>query len=56
MDYRRLGKTGLEVSAVSYGTAPLGDMFNAADEATAIQSVHEALGHEFASVIAEIGH
>jgi hypothetical protein len=26
MDYNALGKTGLEVWAVSFGTSPLGDM------------------------------
>jgi len=30
MDYRRLGTTGCEVSAVSYGTAAFGDMFEEA--------------------------
>ena len=43
MDYHALGKTGLDVSAVSFGTAPLGDMFGIADEVTAITSVHHAL-------------
>jgi L-galactose dehydrogenase len=43
MHYHRLGKTGLDVSAVSFGTAPLGDMFGAADHDTAIKSVHHAL-------------
>jgi L-galactose dehydrogenase len=41
--YHALGKTGLEVSAVSFGTAPLGDMFGTADQAMAITSVHNAL-------------
>lgn len=43
MEYRSLGKTGLEVSTVSFGTSPLGDMFGVADESTAITSVHDAL-------------
>ena len=43
MEYAPLGKTGLEVSAVSFGTAPLGDMFGAADSETAIGAVHDAL-------------
>jgi L-galactose dehydrogenase len=43
MDFHALGKTGLEVSAVSFGTSPLGDMFGTADESTAIKSVHDAL-------------
>jgi aryl-alcohol dehydrogenase-like predicted oxidoreductase len=32
VEYRDLGRTGLAVSVVSFGTAPLGDMFGAADE------------------------
>src|SRR5216110_675300 len=43
LDYHALSKTGLDVWAVSFGTAPLGDMFGIADEATAISSVHHAL-------------
>jgi L-galactose dehydrogenase len=43
MEYASLGATGLEVSAVSFGTAPLGDMFGAADEESAIATVHAAL-------------
>lgn len=43
MHYNQLGKTELQVSAVSLGTAPLGDMFGAADESEAIASVHRAL-------------
>lgn len=43
MDYRTFGTTGLEVSIVSFGGAPLGDMFGAADEGTAIATVHQAL-------------
>ena len=43
MDYRRLGRTGLDVSSVSFGTAPLGDMFGAADDDAALKSVHHAL-------------
>ena len=43
MEYRELGRTGLTVSVVGYGTAPLGDMFGTADEDTALQSVYRAL-------------
>ena len=43
MDFHPLGGTGLQVSAVAFGTAPLGDMFGAADHDTAIKSVHDAL-------------
>jgi aryl-alcohol dehydrogenase-like predicted oxidoreductase len=41
--YNPLGQTNLTVSAVSFGTAPLGDMFGAADESGAIATVHRAL-------------
>ncbi|WP_395310876.1 aldo/keto reductase [Mycobacterium sp. AMU20-3851] len=43
MKYAVLGETGLEVSAVSFGTAPLGDMFGAADAGSAIAAVHDAI-------------
>ncbi|TNC19266.1 aldo/keto reductase [Amycolatopsis alkalitolerans] len=44
MRYRTLGKTDLTVSAVSFGTAPLGNMFGAVAETDAITTVHKALG------------
>jgi L-galactose dehydrogenase len=43
MEYREMGRTGLRVSVVGYGTAPLGDMFGIADEDTALQSAYRAL-------------
>lgn len=43
MRYHPLGKTGLEVSAVSFGTAPLGDMFGVADERAALDTVRKAI-------------
>jgi aryl-alcohol dehydrogenase-like predicted oxidoreductase len=43
MEYRELGRTGLRVSVVGYGTAPLGDMFGANDEDAALQSAYRAL-------------
>jgi L-galactose dehydrogenase len=43
MRYHSLGNTDLKVSAVSFGTAPLGDMFGAADEAEATATVHRAI-------------
>lgn len=43
MERRELGRTGLRVSPVGFGTAPLGDMFGAADEAQAVRAVHAAL-------------
>jgi aryl-alcohol dehydrogenase-like predicted oxidoreductase len=43
MDYRELGRTGLKVSRVGYGTAPLGDMFGTNDEEAALASAYRAL-------------
>lgn len=43
MEYGELGRTGLRVSVVGYGTAPLGDMFGANDEDAALQSAYRAL-------------
>jgi aryl-alcohol dehydrogenase-like predicted oxidoreductase len=43
MRYHPLGNTDVKVSAVSFGTAPLGDMFGAADETEATAAVHRAL-------------
>ncbi|RRQ27250.1 hypothetical protein DK926_14125 [Rhodococcus sp. Eu-32] len=43
MQYNTLGSTGLKVSAVSFGTAPLGDMFGNADETAALDAVHRAV-------------
>jgi aryl-alcohol dehydrogenase-like predicted oxidoreductase len=43
MDYRQLGKTGLRVSALSYGASSLGGVFREIDEAEGIKTVHAAL-------------
>ena len=43
MDYRRLGKTELQVSVLSYGASPLGSVFREIDEAEGIRTVHTAL-------------
>jgi len=43
MEYRTLGNTGLNVSALAYGGSSLGGVFREIDEAEAIQSVHVAL-------------
>ena len=45
MEYRTLGKTGLKVSALSYGASSLGGVFHAINEADAIRSVHVSLDH-----------
>jgi D-threo-aldose 1-dehydrogenase len=39
---RPLGRTGLEVSAVGFGAAPLGDLYRKLDDATAIAAVERA--------------
>jgi D-threo-aldose 1-dehydrogenase len=39
-----LGRTGLEVSVLGFGTAPLGDLFTLLDDATAIAAVERAFG------------
>ncbi|SEE16440.1 aldo/keto reductase [Bradyrhizobium erythrophlei] len=39
---RRLGRTGLDVSILGFGTAPLGDLFARLDDATAIAAAERA--------------
>jgi aryl-alcohol dehydrogenase-like predicted oxidoreductase len=43
MEYRRLGKTGLQISAVSYGAASIGNEYGNLDEAQGIRSLQVAL-------------
>ncbi|MGO4276973.1 aldo/keto reductase, partial [Paenibacillus sp. TAF58] len=43
MKYRPLGKTGLEVSALSFGASSLGSVFRQTDDAEAIRTVHAAI-------------
>lgn len=43
MEYRVLGDTGLEVSAVALGTSPIGEMFGPATVAEAVSVVHAAI-------------
>ena len=43
MEYRILGKTGLSVSVISYGAAPLGSEYREIDEVEGIRSLHVAL-------------
>jgi L-galactose dehydrogenase len=42
-EYRLLGKTGLQVSALGYGASPLGSVFRPIDEAEGIRTVNTAL-------------
>jgi D-threo-aldose 1-dehydrogenase len=41
-DVRALGRTGLSVSSLGFGGAPLGDLYTALDDATAIATVEAA--------------
>ena len=43
MKYNRLGKTGLDVSRLSFGASSLGAVFRPVDESEAIKAVHTAL-------------
>lgn len=43
MQFRKLGKTGVEVSILGFGASPLGNVFDPVSESTAVASVHLAL-------------
>jgi L-galactose dehydrogenase len=45
MEYRRLGKTNMNVSTLSFGASPLGSVFDEADEVEGIKAVHYAIDH-----------
>jgi L-galactose dehydrogenase len=46
MEYRKLGKTGLDISIVGYGASPLGNVFDKTDDETeGIRAVHYAIDH-----------
>ncbi|CCH53066.1 aldo/keto reductase [Fibrisoma limi BUZ 3] len=45
MEYRRLGKTDMDVSILGFGASPLGNVFDITDEQDAIRAVHSALDH-----------
>ena len=45
MQYRTLGKTGLEVSILGFGASPLGNVFDPVDEKEGISAVQYALDH-----------
>jgi L-galactose dehydrogenase len=43
MQYRKLGRTGLNVSALSFGASSLGGVFGQIDEGECVRTVHAAL-------------
>lgn len=43
MKYRKLGKTELDVSVLSFGASSLGSVFHETDESESIQTVHTAI-------------
>lgn len=45
MEYRQLGRTGLSVSALSFGASSLGSVFRAIDEKEGIKTVRAAVEH-----------
>jgi len=45
MDYRRLGKTDMNVSVIGFGASPLGDVFDVTDEKEGFRAVHSAIDH-----------
>ena len=45
MEYRTLGKTGLSLSVLGFGAAPLGDEYGTLDPAEGTKAVHAAIDH-----------
>ncbi|MVM36737.1 aldo/keto reductase [Spirosoma sp. HMF3257] len=43
MQYRKLGKTDLNVSTLSFGASPLGNVFDETNEAEGLRAVHAAI-------------
>lgn len=43
MKYRKLGKTGLDVSVLSFGASSLGSVFRETDESESVRTVHTAV-------------
>lgn len=58
MDYREIGKTGMKVSALSFGASSLGSVFRATKENEAIEAVFAAVenGINFIDVSPYYGH
>ena len=58
MEYRKLGRTGLEISALGFGASSLGGVFHGLKEAEGIKAVHTAVenGINFIDVSPYYGH
>ena len=58
MDYRKIGNTGMEVSALSFGASSLGGVFRGINESEAMRSVYTAIegGMNFIDVSPYYGH
>jgi L-galactose dehydrogenase len=58
MEYRPLGSTGLEVSVLGFGAAPLGDVFGRIHPKEGVRAVHCAIDHgiNFFDVSPYYGH
>lgn len=58
MEYREIGRTGMKVSALSFGASSLGSVFRETRESEAIAAVHTAidLGMNFIDVSPYYGH
>ena len=58
MEYREIGKTGMRVSALSFGASSLGGVFRNIDEGKAIEAVYAAIdgGMNFIDVSPYYGH
>ena len=58
MEYREIGRTGMKVSALSFGASSLGSVFRDTRESEAIAAVHTAveMGMNFIDVSPYYGH
>lgn len=58
MEYREIGRTGMKVSALSFGTSSLGSVFRETKEGEAVAAVHTAVdsGMNFIDVSPYYGH
>ena len=58
MEYREIGRTGMKVSALSFGASSLGSVFRDTKESEAISAVHTAveMGMNFIDVSPYYGH